>query len=85
MDVPRVFRLVRRVDVSGVTGEGTIAEGCEFADGTVALRWHEPHPSTAVWERGVPAVLAVHGHDGATVVEWLDEPGFQDVHDVGSV
>ena len=68
---PQTFELVRYADVSGVSGTGTVAEGCVFTDGSVALRWHGQNPSTAVWP-DLDSILAVHGHCGATVVRWLD-------------
>jgi hypothetical protein len=68
---PQTFELVRYADISGVSGTGTVAEGCVFTDGSVALRWHGDNPSTAVWP-DLDSILAVHGHCGATVVRWLD-------------
>lgn len=68
---PRTFDLVRYHDVSGVSGEGIVAQGVQFADKTVAVRWHGQHPSTAVWG-SVEAMLAVHGHNGLTVVRFHD-------------
>jgi hypothetical protein len=69
---PRLFELVRHVDVSKVSGVGTVAEGAIFSDGSVALRWLGQHPATAVFI-SLEWVLAVHGHNGATVVRYLDE------------
>ncbi|MFD7161616.1 hypothetical protein ACFV9C_44025 [Kribbella sp. NPDC059898] len=69
----RRFRLCRRHDVSGVSGTGHPAEGVEFSDGSVALRWTGDHPATSVWP-DITAVLAIHGHNGATVIEWIDDP-----------
>ena len=68
---PRTFELVRYRDPSGVSGTGVVAEGCEFSDGSVALRWRGDNPATAVWP-DVDSVLAVHGHQGATEVRWID-------------
>lgn len=65
------FELVRHRDLSGVSGTGVVAEGVEFTDGSVALRWRGKYPATAVWA-SVDAALAVHGHEGATVARWLD-------------
>ena len=70
---PRRFTLIREVDVSAVSGVGRIADGVEFSDGSVALRWHGSYPATAVWG-GIDDVLAVHGHDGLTKVRWFDPP-----------
>jgi hypothetical protein len=51
-----------------------VAEGVEWSDGSVALHWRGKWPTTVVWESGgVDAVLAVHGHDGATNIVWDDE------------
>lgn len=71
----RSFELVRLVDVSGVSGIGVVAEGTQYSDGAVALRWLGDHPSTVAWD-SVESVLAVHGHGGKTVLRWLD--GFVD-------
>jgi hypothetical protein len=70
---PRRFELFRRVDVSGVSGTGVVAEGAEWSDGTVALRWIGEFPTTTVWQDGIDALLAVHGHNGNTVIRWLDD------------
>lgn len=42
-----------------------------FTDGSVALRWRGTNPATAVWP-DIESVLAVHGHSGATEVNWLE-------------
>ncbi|MEU4289754.1 hypothetical protein AB0E63_16135 [Kribbella sp. NPDC026596] len=67
----RLFRLVRHTDPSGVHGIGTLAEGVEWSDGTVALRWRGPWPSTSTWDGGVDSVLSVHGAGGRTQIHWL--------------
>jgi hypothetical protein len=71
---PRTFELVRYRDLSGVSGTGVVAEGCVFTDGSVALRWRGTNPATAVWP-DLESVLAVHGHQGATEVRWLEGDG----------
>lgn len=69
------FRLVREVDVTGVSGTGIVAEGVEFSDGTVALRWLSANPTSVVFhDHGIASVVAVHGHDGATHIEWVAQP-----------
>jgi len=73
---PRPFQLVRRVDISGVSGTGVVAEGVQFTDGSVALRWTGATPATSVWDHGIESMLAVHGHGDASVVEWLDHSSF---------
>lgn len=71
---PRPFVLHRDADVSGVSGTGPVAEGVEFSDGTVALRWLSAWPTSVVFhDRGIEAVRAVHGHSGATRIVYTDE------------
>jgi hypothetical protein len=74
----RTFTLVRSEDVTGLSGTGVVAEGVEFADGTVAVRWAELPDDSPNYVRGVRAttvmfpniraVEALHGHNGATRV-----------------
>ena len=73
----RRFELHRDVDVTGVSGTGTVAEGVVFSDGVVCLHWVGDWPSSVVhYERGMAAVEVIHGHDGRTRIVWLDaEPG----------
>jgi len=72
-DCPMPFALYREQDVTGVSGEGTVAHGTQFADGTVVLRWLGKDPSTVVWA-SLEAAMRVHGHDGRTRVVWLAAP-----------
>jgi hypothetical protein len=67
----RGFVLYRHRDITGKSGTGVVAEGVEWSDKTATLRWGGEHPSTAVWPN-VEEILAVHGHEGATVLVWLD-------------
>jgi hypothetical protein len=56
--------------VTGVSGTGTVAEGVEFSDGTVVLKWCVgDHRSTVFWD-SITDVEAIHGHDGRTQVVW---------------
>jgi len=73
--LPRRFILVRRQDISGLSGTGVVADGVTWAeDGRTVMRWrksplgvrqiaHFDHPRE---------VLAVHGHHGATDLQWID-------------
>lgn len=71
---PKPFCLYRRQDVSGVSGTGVVAVGCEFPDGLVVLRWTSAWPTSVVFhERGIESVKAIHGHDGRTEVVWLSD------------
>ena len=68
----RRFYLSRRVDVTGTSGDGLVAEGIEFSDGTVVLRWLSGTPSTVIYHR-LDDAIKVHGHDGQTVIVWRDK------------
>lgn len=75
--LPRRFHLVRDIDETGTSGVGTVVEGLEFTDGTVALRWLTATTSTAIYA-SIADVETIHGHGGKTRVEWIDdqpEPG----------
>ena len=70
----RTFDLVRDADISGVSGTGRVAQGVEFDDGVVALRWIVPpgnaghgYPTSVVFhDNGMRSVEQIHGHSGAT-------------------
>lgn len=64
------FHLLRTVDPSGVSGTGLVAEGVEFSNGGCVIHWFGPHQSIVVWE-SIADVLAIHGHDGDTTIQWL--------------
>lgn len=76
----RTFKVVRDVDVTGISGTGIVAEGVEFSDGNVALRWGDIDHESPNYQRGVRpttvlhesvhSVEALHGHGGATHVEF---------------
>lgn len=68
----KLFIVVRTEDPSGVSGVGTVAEGVEFTDGTCALRWLTKHSSTALYA-SMDELVSIHGHDGKTQVQWMDE------------
>lgn len=67
----RRFRLVRDQDISGVSGLGHVADGVLFEDGKVVTRWRAKIAQTCVWD-SIEHVEAVHGHGGATRIEWID-------------
>lgn len=66
------FILARDEDETGVSGTGVVAEGVEFSDGRVAVRWIVgEHRSTVTWDN-IDAVKAVNGHRGRTRIVWID-------------
>lgn len=67
----RRFHLVRDEDVSGISGVGVVAEGVEFTDGRVVLAWLVT-PGSMGYYRSLEQLTDIHGHGGATHVEFLD-------------
>ena len=66
---PRTFKLVRSRDVSGVSGEGLVAEGAMFHDGQVVLSWFGRHHTLEI-APNIEDVIAIHGHSGCTKIVW---------------
>lgn len=67
------FHVVRKQDISGISGNGYVAEGCKFTDGSVVVRWRVAgKPSSMEFHDTVKGFLEIHGHGGATDVEWVD-------------
>jgi hypothetical protein len=50
---------------------GRVADGVEWWDGSVAVRWLGDPSGTEIFS-SVEGFLQVHGHEGSTVAEWLD-------------
>ncbi len=74
----RRFELIRDEDQTGISGTGLVAEGMEWPDGHVALRWGQEIHSTVLYAN-VDDVVSIHGHGGKTRLVWLDpEPGYPD-------
>ena len=63
----RTFKLVRKIDVSGVSGTGDVAEGVIFHDHQVVLSWFGKYHTLEIFPK-IEDVIAIHGHDGATSV-----------------
>lgn len=68
----RPFHLVRDEDETGISGTGVVAQGVEFTDGTVVMKWMTEVNSVSFYEMGIPAVEKIHGHGGKTRVVFLD-------------
>ncbi|WP_405991073.1 hypothetical protein [Streptomyces sp. NBC_00986] len=71
--VPLRFTVRRHHDVSGVSGDGNVADGVLWPDGTANIRWRGEHPSAVFWDRGRVSVEFIHGHQGATEIVLVDQ------------
>jgi len=68
----RRFYLLRKEDISGVSGTGKVAEGIEFENGMCTLSFSSAYPHANVYAN-LRAVEEVHGHSGATEIVFIDE------------
>ena len=68
----RRFILRRLVDDSHISGVGDIAEGIVFHDGQTVLSWRGRHHTIEV-SPSLQDVIDIHGHNGHTVIIWVDE------------
>ena len=67
----RRFILQRNENVSGTSGTGIVAEGVQFTDGTVAVRWRSMIASHVIY-LNVHAAEQIDCHGGATRLKWID-------------
>ena len=67
----RRFILNRIKDETGISGVGHIADGVKFQNGPCVLRWRTDPGSIGIYENMV-GLMKIHGHEGKTVVEWID-------------
>lgn len=65
------FYLKRNVDISGISGVGIVAAGCQFEDGTVIIKWLTTTSSISIFHSLVE-MEHVHGHNNSTVVIFVD-------------
>jgi hypothetical protein len=70
----RFFELHRKTDVSGVSGEGVVAEGAMFSDGTCGMRWLTEWPTSIPYD-SPEHIVHIHGHGDHTKLRWLKADG----------
>lgn len=59
------FYLLRKKDVSGVSGTGIVARGMVLPSHRAVLEWCTQHETFGLYDN-IEQVRAIHGHDGAT-------------------
>ncbi len=67
----RRFVLNRIEDETGISGTGHIADGVQFDNLKCVLCWRTAISSVAVYD-SIEILEDIHGHNGKTVVEWID-------------
>jgi len=72
-DIPvtRRFVLERREDVSGMSGTGIVAIGMVYPSGIAVMEWVSLEKSMGFYH-SVAQLEKVHGHEGRTIVRFLD-------------
>lgn len=72
MTEPRRFHLQRAIDITGASGTGRVADGIQWPDGTVSIRWRGERPSVVFWG-SIDDAEQVHGRGGASRIIWDDD------------
>lgn len=64
------FQLVRKKDVTGISGTGIVAVGCYFQSfgGLAVMQWLTEFTSTAWYIGGLEQIELIHGHNGKTQI-----------------
>lgn len=60
---PRRFLMVRNHDTTKISGEGVVAEGIVWSDGTASVRWLGERPSVVFWDKGWGDAESIHTHN----------------------
>ena len=67
MDKPRLYKLIRSVDISGISGTGLVAWATEYPNGWVTVSWViKPECPSVVIYKSLQDAIDIHGHNGAT-------------------
>ncbi len=70
---PRRFRVWPEENLMGQSRANAFAEGVLFTDGTVAVRFLPPLPTSVVYpQHGLEALERGAGFGGRCEIEWLD-------------
>ncbi len=77
----RRFNLIRKEDMHDKSGVGLVAEGCEFENGAIALKWTSQYWS-GTWFLNIQELKHLHGHNGKTKVSWVDKPNIDDTEEI---
>lgn len=70
----KTFKLVRREDVSGVSGTGVVAVGAQFPTGRIVTEWLPGRIDVRSFNiyLSVEELELVNGHEGKTQIVWDD-------------
>jgi hypothetical protein len=63
------FELIRKTDVTGVSGTGIVAEGVVFENGRVVMQWRAPFQTLGIYD-SIEEVEAIHCHGGLSQISY---------------
>lgn len=69
----REYYLQRNEDFSGVSGTGVVAEGVIMPSGKCIHEWSNSYVVSHNIYPNIKAVQHIHGHEGRTIVKFVDE------------
>ena len=68
-----LYKLNRKVDVSGSSGVGQVAHAIGLKSGKVVMWWNGEISSIVIYD-SIANVEDLHSHNGATLIETIDDP-----------
>lgn len=72
-DTIKLYKLVRNKDVTGLSGTGDVAFIAKLPSGRCVMEWTSNHPTITIFAN-LDELILIHGHNGSSVLECLDEP-----------
>lgn len=69
----REYYLQRNEDFSGVSGTGIVAEGVVMPSGKCIHEWSQSYVTSHNIYPNINAVQHIHGHEGRTIVKFVNE------------
>ncbi len=73
VDEVRTFYLLRKEDISGVSGTGIVAYGAVLPSGKVVMEWCSFHSTMTIFNN-LEDLVKIHGHGDATEVKFGKPP-----------
>lgn len=73
-DSIKLYKLVRKTDINKVSGIGVVALIAVMPSGKAVMEWiASNHPTISIFNN-LEEITLIHGHNGASVVESIQEP-----------
>jgi hypothetical protein len=73
-DSIKLYKLVRKLDVNKMSGTGVVALIAVMPSGRAIMEWiASNHPTISIFNN-LEEITLIHGHNGASVVESMQEP-----------